>query len=97
MFFSHCATRFCPYDDSILLLFYGFVNPIGNPRNKDRKPVLNKGMITHILQEKFYFVLLSLLTFERTNSPSAYYNHLKPDSSDSNFKSQVLPKYGVIN
>ena len=43
MFFSHCATCFCPYDDLSLLLFMGFVKPIVNPRNKDRQPVLNKG------------------------------------------------------
>ena len=43
MFFPHCATRFCPYDDSPFPFFYGFVNPIGHSRNKDRKYGLNKG------------------------------------------------------
>ena len=40
---------------------------------------------------------MSLLTFARTNSFSAYYNHLKYDSSDSNFNSQLIRVYSCKN
>ena len=40
---------------------------------------------------------MSLLTFARTNSFSAYYNHLKYDSSDSNFKNKSVRVYSCKN
>ena len=40
---------------------------------------------------------MSLLTFAGTNSFSAYYNHLKYDSSDSNFKNKSVRAYPCKN
>ena len=39
---------------------------------------------------------MSLLTFARTNSLSAYYNRMKYDSSDSNFKSKLIRSLAVL-
>lgn len=40
---------------------------------------------------------MSFLTFARTNSFSAHYNHLKYDSSDSNFKNKSVRVYSCKN
>ena len=43
MFFFSLRYSFLSLRRLAFSLFYGFVNPIGNPRNKDRKHGLNKG------------------------------------------------------
>lgn len=40
---------------------------------------------------------MSLLTFAITNSFSVHYNHMKCDSSDSNFKNKSIRVYSCKN